>query len=388
MAALLTSDQGDIDRIAIEVAECRDMRIEVLAPNINESFEEFAVIVDLETNAEKIRFGLNAIKNVGHTVSREIVEERKRNGKFKSITDLIERVQTKDLNKKSIEALAKVGALDDLAERNQIISSIETILTHSKNFQRQKESKQESLFGAADLQLPEIHLAAAEPASKKERLSWEKELVGLYISDHPVKEYKEYFEKVAVPIKNIDSSLVGRNINVGGVISKIQKIYLKNQNAMLFVTIEDIDTKIEVLVFPKILETTASVWQEDKIVLVSGRVSDKDGVFKILADNVKAVTDAEIFQFKRILETQKKNGDHKSHPPKQKTKFIITLPPKSDQTVLKSISQYFNTCSTGNMKVFIDIGGTKIETPFCINYSPEIKTAIEKIIPEGKIETV
>ena len=107
MAALLTSDQDNIDRIAIEVSECRDMGIEVLPPNVNESFEDFAVIVDQRNKTERIRFGLNAIKNVGHTVAHEIVEERKRNGKYKSLTDFIERVATKDLNKKSIEALGE-----------------------------------------------------------------------------------------------------------------------------------------------------------------------------------------------------------------------------------------------------------------------------------------
>jgi len=379
MAALLTSDQGDIDRIAIEVSECRDMGIEVLAPNINESFEEFAVIIDPETKQEKIRFGLNAIKNVGHTVAHEIVSERKRGGKFKSITDLIERVKTKDLNKKSIEALAKVGALDDLGERNQIIMSIDNILAHAKNFQHMQESNQVSLFGEKDLSLPEIKLAAAPPASKKEKLAWEKELVGLYISDHPVREYKEYFEKMAVPIKSINASLVGRNINVGGVISKVQKIFLKNQNTMLFVTIEDMDTKIEVLVFPKVLESSGSVWQEDKVVLVSGKVSDKDGVFKILADSAKTINPEEVAQFKRILETQKKNGSHA--PAASQSELLITLPQDTNREILQSLSQYLSRCPQGKTKIYISLRGNKIETSYNINYTNEVENAIKNITP-------
>ncbi|MFZ5982667.1 MAG: DNA polymerase III subunit alpha, partial [Patescibacteria group bacterium] len=209
MAALLTSDQDNIDRIAIEVQECREMGIEVLPPDVNESFEEFAVIQDPETNKERIRFGLNAIKNVGHTVAHEIVEERKKNGPFKNLTELIERVESKDLNKKSIEALAKVGALDKLGERNQIISSMEIILSHSKNFQNLKNSTQASLFGEESIKLPEIQLQEVSEATSKERLTWEKELLGLYISDHPAREYQEYFTKMAIPLGNINSTLVG-----------------------------------------------------------------------------------------------------------------------------------------------------------------------------------
>ncbi len=173
MASLLTSDQDNIDRIAIEVSECREMGIEVLPPHINESFEEFAVIVG-DDNIERIRFGLNAVKNVGHTVAHEIVEERKRNGKYKNITDFVERVRSKDLNKKSIEALAKVGALEGLGERNQLLASMENILQHAKNFQNLQNSNQSSLFGASDIELPQIKLADAPPAEKRQSLNWEK----------------------------------------------------------------------------------------------------------------------------------------------------------------------------------------------------------------------
>jgi DNA polymerase-3 subunit alpha len=384
MAALLTSDQDNIDRVAIEVSECRDMGIEVMAPHVNESFEEFAVIVDPENKKERIRFGLNAIKNVGHTVAHTIVEERKKNGQFKNITDLIERVQSKDLNKKSIEALAKVGALEGLGERNQIIASMENILIHSKNFQNAKNSNQTSLFGAAEISLPEIPLIVTEPATKKQRLTWEKELLGLYISDHPAKEYREYFEKVGVPIKKIDATMVGKNINIGGVISNIHKIYLKNQKTMLFVTIEDPEAKIEILVFPKILDATGSIWEEDKVILASGKISDKDGSFKLLADSAKIVNQEELEQFQRILATQKSNG----HAPKNSapSKMILSLPGHADQEILKKLSELFNSCERGNIKIYLSIGGAKLETPFCIRPTDATKEAVQKLIPEASIE--
>lgn len=395
MAALLTSDQDVIERVAIEISECRDMGIEVLAPHINESFEEFAVIVDPETKTERIRFGLNAVKNVGHNIAHEIVEERKRNGKFKDLTDFVERVESKDLNKKSIEALAKVGALEGLGERNQIILSIENIIAHSKNFQNLKNSNQASLFGGSDVELPRIQLLETEPASKKQRLNWEKELLGLYISDHPAREYKEYFDKMATPIKNIDDKTVGNDITIGGVITGIHKIYLKTQKTMLFVTIEDVDAKIEILVFPKVLETTGSIWEEEKVVLVRGKISNKDGVFKLLCDSATKINQEEIEKFKRVLQTQKVNATQgkpegaTNHIPAEKDPgLIIALPANSNQDILKKLSVFFNQCAAGQTKIFLEINGSKLKTPYSITCPENIKSMIEKIIPEGRISTM
>jgi len=387
MAALLTSDQDNIDRVAIEVSECRDMGIEVMAPHVNESFEEFAVIVDPETKKERIRFGLNAIKNVGHNVAHEIVEERKKNGPFKSLTDLVERVQSKDLNKKSIEALAKVGALEGLGERNQIVASIENIIAHSKTFQKNLTSNQTSLFGASEIAMPEIALLETDPATKKQRLSWEKELMGLYISDHPAREYKDYFAAMGVPIKDINASHVGQNISVGGVISFIHKIYLKTQKTMLFVTIADTDAAIEILVFPKVLDVTGSIWEEDKIVLASGKISDKDGVFKLLCDSVTVVNQDEVEKFSRVLATRKLN----EKIPEKKinaTKMIITLPHNSDQEILKKLSQYFDRCESGALKIYLSINNQKLETPYCISQTEALESHLKNIVPEAKITLI
>lgn len=397
MAALLTSDQDNIDRVAIEVAECIEMGIEVLPPNVNESFEEFAVIPDPIDKKERIRFGLNAVKNVGHTIAHEIVEERKKDGKFKNLTDFIERIQHKDLNKKSIEALAKVGALEELGERNQILLSIEIILSHSKNIQKIKNSNQSSLFGSDEISLPEIKLVSAEPAEKKQRLTWEKELLGLYISDHPVKEYMEYLDKMAMRIRNINSSYVGRNINIGGVISAIKKIYLKNQKTMLFVTIEDIDSRIELLVFPKVLEDSGSVWEEEKVILASGKVSDKDGSFKILVDSAKVITPQELEKFKRILATQKSNDSHnlpfsqKKNPQgkeEKNHKLIITLPQNFEKVILEKLSSHFDKCELGSMKVYLNIGNTRLETPYCIKEIDDIEQDLKNIVPEATIAMI
>ncbi len=398
MAALLTSDQDDIDRVAIEVTECREMGIEVLPPNVNESFEEFSVIIDPETKSEKIRFGLNAVKNVGHTVAHEIVEERKHGGRFTSLANFIERVESKDLNKKSIEALAKVGALEDLGERNQIVASIENILAHSKNFQKNKNSKQVSLFGALELAEPEIQLLPTFPATKKQQLAWEKELIGLYISGHPASDYQAYIESVAIPIRNIGKEHVGQEITLGGVVAKVKKIFLKNQKTMLFATVEDMYSNIELLVFPKVLEATGSLWTEDKVLLASGKISDKDGSFKLLVDSAKVINQQEMEQRARIIATQKTNGTHVApvtptqkkdakEASNDKPKIIVTLPQASDQETLKTLSSHFGKCQPGDTKVYLEISGTKLETPYCISKSIDLENEIKNLIPGAIVES-
>lgn len=388
MAALLTSDQDNTDRVAIEVAECRDMGIDVLPPNINESFEEFAVIIDPESEkesvrnaGERIRFGLNAIKNVGHNIAHEIVEERKKNGKYKSISNLLERITSKDLNKKSLEALAKVGALDDLGERNELLNSVDIMLTQSRAFQKQKNSNQASLFGESEISLPEIKLKEVEPATKKEKLAWEKELLGLYITDHPTKEFQEYFQKIALPIKEINQDTVGQVVNIGGVISKIQKVYLKNQQTMLFVTVEDANHSMEILVFPNTLEKTESTWAEDRIILAQGKVSDKDGTFKLICENARTVNHEELEKFERVKKTQKVNGNKY----KDYSKLTISFPSQAKKEDIEKISHFFDNCELGKTRVQIKISGKKMETPYSIKISPTVEKGIYQILPEGEV---
>ncbi len=378
MAALMTSDQGNIERIAIEVEEVRDMGIEVLPPNINESFGEFAV-VKRSDGKENIRFGLNAIKNVGHIVAKEIVFERKKNGKYVDLVNFLERVIGKDLNKKSIEALAKVGALDDLGERNQIINNIDTILAFSKNIQKMQNSNQDSLFGGMTMETPSITLEGTPPASKKQKLHWEKELLGLYVSDHPISDYKEFFEKMTVSITSLDNSMVNRNIKLGGVITKVQKIVTKRKQNMAFVTIEDLRGRIELLVFPNVLEQTGLVWQEEKIITVDGKLSDKDGIFKLIVNDAKVINKREVEDFKRVLATQEKNGQM------EPAELVLSIN-STNQDIIKKLSKLFDTCHFGKTKVYLIINNKKIQTSYSIKLTDEVKSNLKIIIPPKNIK--
>ena len=378
MAALMTSDQDNIERIAIEVDEAKHMGIEVLPPDVNESFEEFAVVKGTDNN-EKIRFGLNAIKNVGKPVAHEIVAERKRNGKYAGLGDMLERITIRDLNKKSIEALAKVGALDQMAERNQILENIETILAFSKNIQKNKNYSQTSLFGEEILSKAKIQLEPAAPAEKKEKLQWEKELLGLYVSGHPVSDYQEYFNQMAIPVNALNQNMVGQMVKVGGVISAVKKIITKRHQEMMFATIEDLKGKIELLIFPKTLERIGSIWQEDRIVLVEGKLSDKDGVFKILAEDAKEINQQELESFKRVLHTQKSNGHfEKKDAPIKNEKLTIILPPESSQMTLKNISDTLGVCKFGKTRIYLSLNESKMETSYSVAIGKDLIEKIEK----------
>jgi len=286
MSALMTSEENDIERVSFLVDECQTMGVQILPPNINESLANFTAI---ETN--QIRFGLRAIKNVGDNVVKTIINEKKANGPYKSISDFLERVQTKDLNKKSLESLVKSGAFDALGERNEFLLNMETLLSYAKETQKNKSNGQISLFGSnSKVANHQLKLAEVPPATKKEKLFWERELLGLYISGHPMREYKELLEKNSLPIGKITKQMAGKQVKVGGIINKIRKIVTRTGRPMLFVQIEDSQSKTEVIVFPNVLDKTATIWQEDKMVLITGKVSDRDEEIKIICDSVKEIT--------------------------------------------------------------------------------------------------
>ncbi len=296
MAALLTSDLDDIDRIAIEIAECERMGIKVLPPDINESFVDFGVVRD----TSNVRFGLAAIKNIGEVPSRVIVRERKKNGPYKSFEDFIDRLAKTDvegaeektiINKKVLESLARSGALDAFVERRQVVEGIETISKRIAETTKNKKSSQIGLFGevlSADIELGKLELPSVEPATNQERLAWEKELLGIYLSEHPLKEVGAKLKSaVSHQISDLTLGMEGKRVKVGGIITSIKKINTRSGSPMLFVSFEDPSGKAEALVFPKLLEQTSDTWQNDQVVLIQGKISTKDNEVKVLADKVE-----------------------------------------------------------------------------------------------------
>ncbi len=282
MAALLTADQDNIDRIAIEVDEAKKMNIEVLPPDINESYEKFTAV------GKKIRFGLLAIKNVGTGIVKSIINEREENGAYQNIEDFLARVHSKDLNKKSLDSLVKSGAMDQFGERGQLLGNMEILLEFARKKQKDKENGQTTLFGTLPIggRLG-LKLKNVSPAEHQQKLLWEKELLGLFISEHPLKEYEKILQKYAQPINQLKNN---SNVKIVGLITKIKKIITSSKETMLFVRVEDISGRIEVIIFPNLLSSNPQLWQENKIVFIRGRVSDKDGILKVIAERTKEVT--------------------------------------------------------------------------------------------------
>ena len=284
MAALLTSERADIDRISILIEECKKVGLEVLPPDINESFTFFGVV----PKKNQIRFGLSAIKNVGLNIVEVIVEERKARGPYASIQDFITRINSKDLNKKSLESLIKAGVFDKMAERNHLLSNLEKLLEHSRENQKTKTNGQNGLFDGMQLN-NHVRLLSAVPASEKEKLTWEKELLGLFVSSHPLKGFQHIFENKVVAISKISNTGTRQKVRVGGIIAGIKKIITRTGKPMLFVDLEDLSDRIEVIVFPGIIERNPAVFQENKIVMVSGRMDSRDGVPKLICEEVEEI---------------------------------------------------------------------------------------------------
>ena len=283
MTALLNAESSNLDRIAVIMAEAKKMGIDILPPDINESLENFTLIKDEKT---KIRFGFSAVKNLSTNTTKSIINEREKNGGFLNLQNFLERILPSDLNKKSLEALIKCGTLDVFNERQLLNNNVEELLRYLRDTHKSISSLQIGLFESYSTVVP-LKLKNTEPATKKEKLAWEKEFLGLYTSEHPMQDYQEIMEKKSLMIQKIKPALVGQKIAIGGLISGIQKFVTKNGRLMLFTKLEDWANKIEVVVFPDILEKNPDIWREDNIVIVQGRVSQRNGTLSVICDSAQ-----------------------------------------------------------------------------------------------------
>ncbi len=284
MSALLTSEKGEVERVAFFIEEAENMGMEVLPPDINESFRGFSVI----PGENKIRFGLKAIKNVGENIIENIIKEREENGNFKNFSDFASRINTKDFNKKSLESLIRTGVFDKFEERNTLLRNLENILSFNRDIKKEKNSNQQSLFGASSAS-PALRMEEAQPILTSQILRWEKELLGLYVSAHPLDDYKNFLEQRTYSLKNAKSNPIHQPILVGGIINSIKKINTKKGQPMLFMNLEDLTDKMEVIVFPSTLENYQKSLFEDNIVLIKGKIDNWRNTPKIIANEIQEI---------------------------------------------------------------------------------------------------
>ena len=292
MRAVLSSESGDTEKVAQSIDECKRMGIKILPPDINESYSDFTLVRkekdELKKEGETIRFGLTTIKNFGEGISHTITAERKEKGKFKSLEDFLIRIQDRNLNKKSLEALIKSGAMDAFGERGSLLANINNLLEYNKESVGNLD--QDSLFTplATSGSYSPIHLSPSEPITIKEKLSWEKELLGLYVSGHPLEQFKEKLANQKITIKKIkESSKENDLIVAGGLISSMRDILTKNGEKMFFVKFVDLTDEIELVVFPRTLQEFSSIFVPDQCIVVKARVSLRNGEKTLIAEKAK-----------------------------------------------------------------------------------------------------
>ena len=431
MAALMTSDQDDTERLAIEIAECKHMGIEVMAPDVNESFVEFAVV----PGKNQIRFGMAAIKGVGVGAVEEILRARNE-AKFSSIEDFAKRVSTSKFNKKAWDSLIKSGGFDAMADRSDLLYNLENIQAFATKLQKEALSGQTDLFGMlADSSSEVTPTMTIQPApakhTDKERLTWERELLGLYISAHPLDNYDTYFQEQTIPLSRVSADIDGKKVTIGGLVSSVRTIITKSGTKMAFVKIEDKTNEAEVVVFPNLFEQTGAKLVQDAVVRVTGKVNarDRDGNLRddasIIADDVIEITDDELRSYEstgrkmdapkmsskvkamRVAEYKaKKSGGNVSAPvskppkkadeevPKERPRPVLDIPPvkklyvkvkkPEDQASLLALKQICGRYD-GNTDVILVIGEdntSAMRLPFRVDASDALIGELVKSLGE------
>ena len=298
MAALMTADMRWTDRLAIEIAECKRMGIKVLGPDINQSYGDFGIVGGENT----IRFGLSGIKSMGKALVEEIViPERDKGGEFKSVCDFAKRVDSRKFNKKSWEAAIKTGAFDRFGySRSDLLFNLEAIQAYGSKVQKDVGSGQMDLFalmGEAGA-VPEVEIKPAPVQHpEKEQLLWERDLMGLYLSAHPLDKYDTYFEEQTHPMSMITVENNNKLVTIGGIITAVRTILTKKGDKMAFIKMENKSDEVEFIVFPSVFAEHGAKLEVDNVVRVRGKVNatDKDGNVtsdvKLLAETIELVSD-------------------------------------------------------------------------------------------------
>lgn len=294
MSAVLTADSGDVEKISAIIHECDRMDIPVLPPDINESFADFSVV----PGKNQIRFGLTTIKNFGNGIAHAIIEERKTNGPFTSLANFLSRIHDKNLNKKSVEALIMTGALDRFEERGRMYQAIDQLLGFNKEHIAGKEASQDSLFGSIINVEDSLVLPETEPAKKEQKLQWEKDLLGVYVSGHPLDAHETEIKKRTL-IGDIKTAieekqelailkLKGQTVTAG-LVDSVKELLTKKGDRMAFIKLVDQHSAIEMVAFPEVYQNFRNLLQVGKCIAIKGKLNIRNEEPSILIDRVKSL---------------------------------------------------------------------------------------------------
>ncbi len=407
IAAVMTSDYDDTDRLAIEITECKKMSIAVLPPDVNESFGEFAVIKD--KNA--IRFGMNAIKNVGTGAVEEIIRARE-SAHFGSIEDFVSAVNLRVVNRKALESLARSGAFDAFHDRSTLLHNLDVILAFGQRLQKEKASGQTDLFGGLvdDVITAKPTLKLEAPDQKhnsRELLLWERELLGLYLSQQPLQAFSAFLAEQTTPLNVLKPEHDGRAVVIGGSVAESREITTKNGQKMAFVKLEDEYGEIEVVLFPSAYQQTVGLWERDRVVLIRGKISTRgrDGKpgeeVKLMVDDAREVTHEQAAAYQatgrkarvpKPTKTAKKTA-LKPTSAAEKTelsktpKLYIRLPSSEDTNLLSQLKAIVDK-TVGMHEVILVLGSESskqaVRLPTLVQANPDIVAELSELVgPEN-----
>ena len=377
MAALMTADSDDTDRLAIEIAECRSMGIEVLGPDVNESFKDFAIV----PHENKIRFGLLAVKAVGSGAVDAVLDARKADGKFTSILDFAKRVNARQFNKKAWDSLIMTGAFDQFGTRSDLLFNLERIQEYGSKSQKEALSGQTDLFGFAGAEDMRVEssielINAPKQHTDKERLTWERELLGLYVSAHPLDRYVKYFEEQTQPLSQVQPNTDGQKATIGGIVIDVRTIITKSGTKMAFVKMEDKTSEGEVIIFPNLYSEISEKLKIDAVLKIEGKISarDREGNLKsdaqIIAETVSIITDEELENYEstgrradglkarkvpqtKTISQNVSNMQKKAFTPKNNSSAVLNKP--SEKSTLNPSRSAENYQAEKIQRVFVHI---------------------------------
>lgn len=382
MTALLSAEAGNTDKVAEAVRECARLGIKVLPPDVNKSRADFTYI-----NDRQIRFGLSAIKNLGSDIVTQTIREVKTQGPFKTLEAFLKRVSTRNLNKKSLEALIKSGALDGLGERAQLLHNIEILCRFIRQQLAGATKQQASLFGSLVSSSPTLKLQPIEPAEASQKSAWEREILGLYVTQHPLQDFHVSSDLGLSQINQLNHQASRESWLVLGIVNTIKKILTKKgHEPMLFVQIEDQTGSLEAIVFPSVLAAHPNIWQEGALLILRGRLSERDGESKLLVQAARQTDRSSLKQSIQELKALRLKSQAKPRPSNNGAlgaRIVIKLPGRSNMELTRELQEVL-TAHPGQTQVILQLAdnGTlkKIVTRYKIKLDDMIKSEIEELV--------
>jgi len=397
ITAFLITQTGQLEKVASAVAECRRLGISVLPPDINRSQASFSIEKG-EVTTPAIRFGLAAIKNVGQGAVEPIIAERSKGGEFKSIEDLCRRVDLRGVNKRVMESLIKVGALDSLGSRGALLQSVDRILSLAQREQRLRESGQSTMFDlwgeSMPVPLPSLELGGAD-IPIREKLAWEKELMGVYLSEHPFSPFANKIDSGTL-CGQIDAELAGQTVSVAGMVASVRYLFTKDGRPFASAVLEDLDGRVEIMVWPKVYENSKELWQEGNILLVEGKVRLRDDRVQLNCDHVRHYQ-PEAAEAEAVV-----TPEHGEVPVAAEEAISNTAPAESRQLVISLSQSSDEARDIAYLDRLIDIlrgfpGQDEVRlqvtseekvinlrlSNICITYCPELHQRLVEMVGEG-----